>query len=160
MQVPFSIDTTRGGCFKGPRTPAQAVAGLRHCQQHVKSIHRSTAFSPTTSLVHSRLMHQSASQQPKSPNRGLLGWLQHQWACRSHNSSDAAGSTAAGPGQPAASQQQQQQGDSAFRAAPTHLIVMVNGLFGSAANWDVICEQLKQHLPSDTLLHPSKVNAR
>lgn len=37
---------------------------------------------------------------------------------------------------------------------------MVNGLFGSAANWDVIAEQLQQQLPPDTLLHPSQVNAR
>jgi E3 ubiquitin-protein ligase FANCL len=46
------------------------------------------------------------------------------------------------------------------RPAPTHLVVLVNGLFGSASNWDVLCEALSQALPPDTLLHPSQVNSR
>jgi hypothetical protein len=56
------------------------------------------------------------------------------------------------------SKQQRRQG--ALSTAPTHLIIMVNGLFGSSSNWDVMCEQLRQQLPPDALLHPSKVNAR
>lgn len=43
----------------------------------------------------------------------------------------------------------------------THLIVFVNGLFGSPSNWTVVCEQLQQRLDMrETLLHPSQVNAR
>jgi hypothetical protein len=46
-------------------------------------------------------------------------------------------------------------------AAYTHLIVMVNGLFGGPSNWDVIIEELHQHLDDQqTLLHASQVNTR
>lgn len=43
--------------------------------------------------------------------------------------------------------------------SPRHLVVLVNGLFGSRANWEVISRLLRSHLdPSDTLIHVSCVN--
>lgn len=76
-----------------------------------------------------------------SKSAGPWGWLQRKFTTRSSSLSNGAAASTTPP-------------------PPTHLIVMVNGLFGSATNWDVMCEQLRQHLPPDTLLHASKVNAR
>jgi len=98
----------------------------------------------------------SMSQTDAAPKQGFVGWLQRSWVCRSSRAD-------AGTLQQESSRLQagaKGLAASSFKASPTHLIVMVNGLFGSAANWDVICEQLQQHLPPDTLLHPSRVNAR
>ncbi|KAF8063649.1 IPK2 [Scenedesmus sp. PABB004] len=55
---------------------------------------------------------------------------------------------------PAAPAQRQQAG------GPSHLIVLVNGLFGGPANWDVTCDALRRELPAAVLLHPSAVNTR
>ena len=45
--------------------------------------------------------------------------------------------------------------------APEHLVVMVNGLFGSRANWLVISKLLSTELdPHATLLHVSSANER
>lgn len=96
------------------------------------------------------------SQDPRSPQGGMFGWLGRRW---SWLSSSAVRSSSRPDASTAASFSSAQQ-TAEPRPPPTHLIVMVNGLFGSAANWDVMCEQLQQHLPPDTLLHPSKVNAR
>lgn len=35
--------------------------------------------------------------------------------------------------------------------AKTHVIVLVNGLFGAAENWDVVLEKLQQRLPQESL---------
>lgn len=44
-------------------------------------------------------------------------------------------------------------------AAKTHLVVLVNGLFGSPANWTVIAGLLNQHLDQDSvLIHISAAN--
>ena len=40
-------------------------------------------------------------------------------------------------------------------AAPDHLLVMVNGLSGSRANWSYIARQLEENLPPTTRLHVS-----
>lgn len=94
------------------------------------------------------------SQADAAPKGGLVGWLQRSWICRSSRADAGALQQESGK------QMHQQHPGAKGLASPTHLVVMVNGLFGSAANWDVICEQLQQHLPPDTLLHPSRVNAR
>lgn len=45
--------------------------------------------------------------------------------------------------------------------APVHLVVMVNGLWGSPANWNCLCSALQKQLKDqDVLLHPSRVNVR
>lgn len=52
-------------------------------------------------------------------------------------------------------------GGAAAAQQPTHLIVLVNGLFGGPGNWAVVCEALAQRLGGgDVLLHPSGVNVR
>lgn len=49
--------------------------------------------------------------------------------------------------------------EAAQRAEKRHLVVMVHGLFGSAANWRVISGFLEEQLdPRTTLLHVSSVN--
>ncbi|XP_010544033.1 PREDICTED: putative lipase ROG1 isoform X1 [Tarenaya hassleriana] len=44
------------------------------------------------------------------------------------------------------------------RAEPTHLVVMVNGLIGSAQNWRFAAKQLLKKYPEDLLVHCSKRN--
>jgi hypothetical protein len=85
-----------------------------------------------------------AASAPSAPPHGLLGWFERRWVSIARSSP----------------RDEQQTAYSSQTAGPTHLIILVNGLFGSASNWDVMCEQLRQHLPPDTLLHPSTVNAR
>lgn len=85
----------------------------------------------------------SATATPSAPH-GILGWFQRRWVSTKSSPRD----------------QEQQPAHVSTTAGPTHLIVLVNGLFGSSSNWEVMCEQLRQHLPPDTLLHPSTVNAR
>jgi len=44
---------------------------------------------------------------------------------------------------------------------PNHLLVLVNGLFGSRYNWEYISEVLHEHLDTtNTLIHVSKANER
>lgn len=49
-------------------------------------------------------------------------------------------------------------------AAKTHVIMLVNGLFGTSDNWDVVREKLEQRLPAstlrDTLVVASKASSR
>uniref|UniRef100_A0A1J3IT68 DUF676 domain-containing protein n=1 Tax=Noccaea caerulescens TaxID=107243 RepID=A0A1J3IT68_NOCCA len=44
------------------------------------------------------------------------------------------------------------------RAEPTHLVVMVNGLIGSAQNWRFAAKQMLKKYPQDLLVHCSKRN--
>ena len=48
--------------------------------------------------------------------------------------------------------------------AKTHVIVLVNGLFGTAENWDVVVEKLQQRLPPaslrSTLILASRASSR
>ncbi|CAH2038421.1 unnamed protein product [Thlaspi arvense] len=44
------------------------------------------------------------------------------------------------------------------RAEPTHLVVMVNGLIGSAQNWRFAAKQLLKKYPQDLVVHCSKRN--
>lgn len=139
---PRDLDTRYGSCLKpgGPCTRSTLVDSSR-------SIRSRHAMAPSLT---------SWDQQ-----RGMLGWLRRTWFRSSHSSStdaDPAGQPRSSLILPGARPAPASAGS--VSPAPTHLIVMVNGLFGSAANWDVIAEQLQQHLPPDTLLHPSQVNAR
>ncbi|XP_024009032.1 putative lipase ROG1 isoform X2 [Eutrema salsugineum] len=44
------------------------------------------------------------------------------------------------------------------RAEPTHLVVMVNGLIGSAQNWRFAAKQMLKKYPQDLVVHCSKSN--
>lgn len=103
--------------------------------------------------------HPCMAPSPTSSDqqRGMLRWFKRTWLRSSHSSADADTAEPHSQGQTLSSASRAAAGG---RPPPTHLIILVNGLFGSAANWDVIAEQLQQHLPPDTLLHPSQVNAR
>ena len=49
-------------------------------------------------------------------------------------------------------------------AAKSHVIVLVNGLFGSSQNWDVVLEKLQERLPAasldSTLIVASRASSR
>ncbi|KAL8199638.1 hypothetical protein R6Q57_013206, partial [Mikania cordata] len=45
------------------------------------------------------------------------------------------------------------------RHAPTHLVVMVNGLIGSAKNWRFAAKQFLKKYPNDLIVHCSKCNS-
>ncbi|XP_065880836.1 lipid droplet phospholipase 1 [Euphorbia lathyris] len=42
---------------------------------------------------------------------------------------------------------------------PSHLVVMVNGIMGSAQNWNYAAKQFLIHFPRDVIVHCSKVNS-
>lgn len=48
---------------------------------------------------------------------------------------------------------------SGHRPNPTHLIIMVNGLIGSAQNWKFAAKQLLKKYPYDTVVHCSECNS-
>jgi hypothetical protein len=50
---------------------------------------------------------------------------------------------------------------SAAQSTRTHLVVLVNGLWGSPGNWSVVQERLREELdPEEFLLHASQVGGR
>lgn len=54
---------------------------------------------------------------------------------------------------------QQEQNVHTNSSSPNHLVILVNGLFGSRYNWDYISEVLHEHLDTTTtLIHVSKAN--
>jgi hypothetical protein len=115
---------------------------------------RSNRFLRDTNYSHPCMTPSSTSSDQQ---RGMFRWFKRTWLRNSHSSTDA---DTAEPHSQGQTLQSASRAAAGARPPPTHLIVLVNGLFGSAANWDVIAEQLQQHLPPDTLLHPSQVNAR
>ncbi|GAB2293715.1 hypothetical protein Dimus_027928 [Dionaea muscipula] len=50
-------------------------------------------------------------------------------------------------------------GDPKLRSTPSHLIVTVNGIVGSAKDWRYAAEQFLKHYPEDVLVHCSKSNS-
>jgi hypothetical protein len=161
MQLSFChnkhiIHANASGC-----TLSTAASGSRRVVEHSG---RSGSLTCSAACLHPVSMSEPSHGSTARSGRGFIGWLRQSWGYRGLRSSVAAGSSQdPHTGDPAAQEQQRQprhQSPESVGVAPTHLIVMVNGLFGSAANWDVMCEQLRQQLPPDTLLHPSNVNAR
>ncbi|KAK7282945.1 hypothetical protein RIF29_12085 [Crotalaria pallida] len=49
--------------------------------------------------------------------------------------------------------------DSGQRPNPTHLIIMVNGLIGSAKDWKFAAKQILKRYPHDTIVHCSESNS-
>ncbi|KAH1124909.1 hypothetical protein GYH30_014515 [Glycine max] len=49
--------------------------------------------------------------------------------------------------------------ESGQRPTPTHLIIMVNGLVGSAQNWKFAAKQFLKRYPKDTIVHCSERNS-
>ncbi|KAG2699297.1 hypothetical protein I3843_07G185600 [Carya illinoinensis] len=49
--------------------------------------------------------------------------------------------------------------DAAPRAVPDHLVIMVNGLVGSAADWRYAAEQFVKKLPDKVIVHRSECNS-
>ncbi|KAF5456281.1 hypothetical protein F2P56_025778, partial [Juglans regia] len=49
--------------------------------------------------------------------------------------------------------------DAAPRAVPDHLVIMVNGLVGSAADWGYAAEQFVKKLPDKVIVHRSECNS-
>ncbi|KAF7830088.1 putative lipase ROG1 [Senna tora] len=48
---------------------------------------------------------------------------------------------------------------SGHRSTPTHLIIMVNGLIGSAENWKFAAKQFLKRYPHDVIVHCSECNS-
>ncbi|KAL9259830.1 putative lipase ROG1 [Drosera capensis] len=51
------------------------------------------------------------------------------------------------------------EGDEELRSTPSHLIVTVNGIVGSADDWKYAVEQFLKQYPKDALVHRSKRNS-
>ncbi|KAG5034410.1 hypothetical protein JHK87_009320 [Glycine soja] len=49
--------------------------------------------------------------------------------------------------------------ESGQRPTPTHLIIMINGLVGSAQNWKFAAKQFLKRYPEDTIVHCSERNS-
>ncbi|XP_010245628.1 PREDICTED: uncharacterized protein LOC104589123 isoform X5 [Nelumbo nucifera] len=52
-----------------------------------------------------------------------------------------------------------ESGDSGDHRFPTHLVVMVNGIIGSAGNWKYAAKQFRKRYPQDILVHCSACNS-
>jgi hypothetical protein len=156
MQLPHAPDVSVRHRYIGPGRRYALALGPRHGLQLLNNSSRSHPALSRAQLPVPALVPMT-SQDSRSNSGGMFGWLGHRW---SWLSSSALRSSSRPDASTAAASSSSAQQTAAARPPPTHLIVMVNGLFGSAANWDVMCEQLQQQLPPDALLHPSKVNAR
>jgi hypothetical protein len=129
-----------GMCLYTESAPADCASGHR---KRLFAAQNSSGLYRWPLVRHSMGSSSSSHQAPASV--GPWGWLQRTFSTQAH----AAAIT------PTAAAQLQHP------RKPTHLVVMVNGLFGGPGNWDVVREELQQQLdPQHTILHPSQVNQR